>query len=223
VALCSLLACAHVRAADNELTDQEKKDGWILMFDGKSVDKWLAGKRPMPAKQVQDGCINVNGQGAYVAHFDQKFTDFHFMCDFKFGPKLNSGIFLHISKPGDGGIGRGFEVQVYDSFGKQKVDFHDCGALYELKAPSKNAVKAPGEWNHIEVVCQGPSVKVQLNGEPIIDADFDQWDKPNLNPDGSKNKFKWAFKDQPREGYIGLQDHDHKDCFYKNLKVKPLK
>jgi hypothetical protein len=214
--------CAGLaRAADNELSDQEKKDGWVLMFDGKSVDGWVCGSKPMPAKQVVDGTLNTGKQGAYVSHFNRKFGDFHFACDFKFGPKTNSGIFLRIGKPGDGGIGRGFEVQVFDSFGKEKPTVHDCGALYELKAPSKNVVKPAGEWNHCEVVCQGSKVKVMLNGEWIIDADFDQWDKPNLNPDGSRHKFKWAFKDAPREGYIGLSDHGA-DCFYKNIKVKPL-
>jgi hypothetical protein len=220
-ALMLLATPLFTRAADNALTEQEKKDGWILMFDGKSVDGWMCGTKPMPAKQVVDGTLNTAKQGAYVNHYDRKFGDFHFSCDYKFEKGCNSGIFLRIGKPGDGGIGRGFEVQVFDSFGKAKADVHDCGALYELKAPTKNMVKAPGEWNHCEVVCEGPKVKVLLNGEWVIDADFDQWDKPNLNPDGTKNKFKWAFKDAPREGYIGLSDHGH-PCYYKNIKVRPL-
>lgn len=222
LALALFALTLPARAADNELTEQEKKDGWILMFDGKTTTGWLSGKTPMPAKQVVDGTLNTAKQGAYVAHFDRKFSDFHFACDYKFEAKCNSGIFLRISKPGDGGIGRGFEVQVFDSYGKDKPTRHDCGALYELQAPSKNMVKAPGEWNHCEVICQGSKVKVILNGEQVIDADLDQWDKPNLNPDGSKHKFKWAFKDAPREGYIGLSDHGH-PCYYKNIKVKPLK
>ncbi len=113
-------------------------------------------------------------------------------------------------------------MQVFDSYGKDKPTVHDAGALYELKAPTKNMVKAPGEWNHCEVRCEGSKVKVWLNGEQVIDADFEDWKEPNKNPDGSKHKFKWAFKDAPREGYIGLSDHGH-PCFYKNIKVKPLK
>ena len=217
-----LVLALGVGAADNELTEQEKAQGWILMFDGKSTQGWKSGDKPMPAKQVQDGALNVAKQGAYVSHFDRKFSDFHFKCDYKFDKGCNSGIFLRISKPGDGGIGRGFEVQVFDSYGKKKQpDVHDCGALYELKAPTKNVVKAPGEWNHCEVRCEGSKVKVWLNGEEIIDADFADWTEPNKNPDGSKHKFKWAFKDAPREGYIGFSDHGH-NCWYKNVKVLPL-
>jgi hypothetical protein len=203
--MLATMIAASASAADNELTDQEKKDGWILMFDGKTTQGWMCGDK----------------QGVYVSHFDRKFSDFHFKCEYKFQAKCNSGVFLRISRPGDNGIGRGFEVQVFDSFGKEKPDRQDCGALYELMAPSKNMVKKPGEWNSCEIICVGPKVKVILNGEQVIDADLEQWSKPGLNPDGSKNKFKWAFKDAPREGYIGLSDHQH-DCWYRNIKVKPL-
>src|SRR5690349_14879240 len=111
------------RAADNELTEQEKKDGWILMFDGKSVGHWVSQNKPMPAKQAQDGTLNVLDQGAYVAHYDRKFSDFDFVCDYKFDKTTNSGLFFRISKPGDGGIGRGFEIQVLDSYGKPPTRF----------------------------------------------------------------------------------------------------
>ena len=211
------------RAADNELTDQEKKDGWILMFDGKSLDGWMEGKKPMDSRHVQEGTINVLDQTVYVAHYDKKFSDFHFSCDYKFDKGTNSGLFFHIAKPNDAGIGRGFEIQVIDSFGKEPTRF-ECGALYEFLAPSKQMAKPAGEWNHCEVICDGPKVKVILNGEQVIDADLDKWTEAGKNPDGSKNKFKWVLKEMPREGYIGLSFHDKgKNCWYKNLKVKPLK
>jgi hypothetical protein len=217
-----LMFAFFAAAADNELTPQEKAEGWMLMFDGKTPAGWMCGDKPMADKQVQDGMLNVAKQGAYISHFNQKFGDFHFSCDYKFDKGCNSGIFLRVAKPGDSGIGRGFEVQVFDSYGKQKApDVHDCGSLYELKAPTKNMIKPAGEWNHCEVRCEGSKVKVWLNGEQVIDADFNDWTQPNKNPDGSKHKFKWAFKDAPREGYIGLSDHGH-NCWYKNIKIKKL-
>src|SRR5882724_11970177 len=114
-----LLVLAPVAwAANNELTDQEKKDGWILMFDGKSTAGWMEGPKPMDPKHAQDGTLNVLDQKVYVAHYDRKFSDFHFSCDYKFDKGTNSGLFFRIAKPGDGGIGRGFEIQVLDSYGK---------------------------------------------------------------------------------------------------------
>jgi hypothetical protein len=217
-----MLISGVCRAADNELSDQEKKDGWILMFDGKNVGKWMEGKAPLDPKHIQDGAINVLNQKVYVAHYDQKFSDFDFSCDYKFDKGTNSGLFFHIAKPNAAGIERGFEIQVLDSYGKKPTRF-ECGALYEFLAPSKQMAKPAGEWNHCEVICQGSKVKVILNGEQVIDADLDQWTQAGKNPDGGKNKFKWVLKEMPREGYIGLSFHDKgKNCWYKNLKVKPL-
>ena len=55
----------------------------------------------------------------------------------------------------------------------------------------------------------------------MTEADLNQFDRPNLRPDGSQHKFDLAFKDHPRKGYIGLQDHGS-DCWFKNIKLKPL-
>ena len=61
-------------------------------------------------------------------------------------------------------------------------------------------------------------------GAFVLEANLDDWTTPGKNPDGTTNKFKWALKDQPREGYIGLSFHDKgKNCWYKNLKVKEIK
>ncbi len=222
MALATIIAL-HARAADNELSDHEKKDGWLLMFDGKSLDGWMEGNKPMDARHVQDGAINVLDQSVYVSHYNRKFDDFHFSCDYKFDKGTNSGLFFRIAKPNAPGIERGFEIQVLDSYAKPPTRF-ECGSLYEFLAPTRQTVKPAGEWNHCEVLCEGPKVKVILNGEQVIDADLDKWTEAGKNPDGSKNKFKWILKDMPREGYIGLSFHDKgKSCWYKNLKVKPLK
>ncbi len=219
--LALLFLSQFARAADNELTPQEKSEGWILLFDGKTADGWVCEGKPMADSQVQDGALNSHKQGCYVSNTRESFGDFDFACDFKFAKDCNSGVFIRISKPGDSGIGRGIEVQVLDSAGKEKPDKHDCGALYDLQEPSRNSVKPAGEWNHMEVICVGPSIQVTLNDQKIIDSDISKWDTAGRNPDGTKNKFKWAFKDQPRSGHLGLQDHGG-DCWFKNMKVKRL-
>src|SRR5262249_48091525 len=99
---------------------------------------------------------------------------------------------------------------------------HDTGALYDLVKPSKNVMKPVGEWNHIVITSKGPKIAVELNGEVVTRADLDEWTKPNRRPDGTEHKFDVAYKDHPRHGYIGLQDHGG-DCWYKNIKMRPLK
>jgi hypothetical protein len=98
---------------------------------------------------------------------------------------------------------------------------HDCGAIYDLVAPTKNTMKPVGEWNHIEITCDKNKIKVALNGEAIAEMDLDQWAEAGKSLDGTKNKFAKALKDFPREGLLGFQDHG-KPAWFKNIKLKKL-
>jgi hypothetical protein len=224
-ALVALVGLASVvaRGADNELTEQEKKEGWILLFDGKSVDGWVAAAgKPINAGNVKDGAFNSFKSGGYVPYYDKrKFGDFVLSLDFKVSKGCNSGVFFRVADPKDP-VQTGFEIQVMDSFGKPKLGKHEMGALYDAQEAAKNASKPVGEWQHMEVTVVGNKVKVVLNGETVNEADLDRWTQANKNPDGSKNKFKTPLKEMAKEGYIGVQDHGH-DCWYKNVKVKPIK
>jgi hypothetical protein len=150
----------------------------------------------------------------------EKFSDFVLRCEFKVSKGCNSGIFIRMADPNDP-VQTGFEIQVFDSHGKEKPGKHDCGALYDALAPSKNATKPAGEWNRMEVAAKGSTLQVVLNGERVIDADLDHWTEAGKNPDGSPNKYRKALKDFPREGHIGLQDHNH-DVWYRNITVQRL-
>ncbi|MHC5119846.1 MAG: family 16 glycoside hydrolase, partial [Planctomycetota bacterium] len=59
------------------------------------------------------------------------------------------------------------------------------------------------------------------NNEPVLNIDLDDWTEAQKNPDGTKNKFNVAYKDLPRKGYIGLQDHGFK-VWYRNIRIKEL-
>jgi hypothetical protein len=52
--------------------------------------------------------------------------------------------------------------------------------------------------------------------------DLNQWTEAGKNPDGTPNKFKYAYKELPRAGHIGLQDHGGK-VWFKNIKLRELK
>ncbi|HEU0049973.1 MAG TPA: DUF1080 domain-containing protein, partial [Nitrososphaera sp.] len=99
---------------------------------------------------------------------------------------------------------------------------YDTGAIYDLVKPTKNAMKSVGQWNHIEITCNKNLVTAVLNGEKVSWMNLDEWTEPNKRPDGTSHKFDVAYKDHPRQGYIGLQDHGA-DCWFKNIKLKPLK
>ena len=65
-------------------------------------------------------------------------------------------------------------------------------------------------------------VELPKTGAKVTRMDMDEFKKPHLRPDGTRHKFDIAYKDHPRKGYIGLQDHGS-PCWFKNIKIKPLK
>ncbi|EDM24811.1 hypothetical protein LNTAR_09951, partial [Lentisphaera araneosa HTCC2155] len=95
------------------------------------------------------------------------------------------------------------------------------GSLYDAKEPSSITVKPDGEWNTMVLTCEGPNIKVVLNGVEIQNLNIEEWDTPKKNPDGSKNKFKIPLKDLPRKGHFGLQYHGH-PVWYRKLSIKEL-
>jgi len=213
--MMTILALVLMAVGDNELSEQEKKDGWTLLFDGKTSEGWTA----LKAANIEDGCINPFKSGNYVTFAKDKYADFVLACDFKLTKDCNSGIFIRTGNAKDP-VQTGIEIQVYDSKA-EKPSKHYCGAIYDLVAPSKNALKPLGEWNHIEITCDKNKISVALNGEAVASIDVDKWTEAGKNPDGTENKYKKALKDFPREGLLGFQDHG-KPCWFKNVKLKKL-
>lgn len=192
-------------------------DGWTRLFNGVDLKGWSCKEGSWG---VEEGAI-ARLKGGSDIWTEQQFGDFELELDFKLTPKANSGVFFRTSNLSDP-VQTGIEFQVIDSFGKPQADAHDCGAIYDCMPPKQNAVKAPGEWNHMRLVCAGPKITAQLNGVDIIDMDLDRWTDAGKNPDGSPNKFNTAYKDMPRVGHIGFQDHGN-TVWYRNVRIKAAK
>jgi hypothetical protein len=207
---------------DNSLTEKERSEGWVLLFDGNTPKGWMspAGK-PLPENHVQDGSLNPHPCDYMLVH-EKVWDDFELALDFKISPKCNSGIFIRTfplkPRPGKDVGFNGIEVAVDDT---KTNGFHDTGAIYDLVMPSKYAMKPAGEWNHIVITCDRNKIAVELNGEIVTKMNLDDWTEPNKRPDGSQHKFDIAYKTHPRKGHIGLQDHGS-DCWYKNIKLRRL-
>jgi hypothetical protein len=208
--LIALVSCGQclsapaLQAADNQLSDPEKNAGWILLFDGKTLDGWMTSSQKPSQRPVDQASINPS-------------------LDFKISKGCNSGIFIRtfpLTPRPEKDVGfNGLEIAVDDT---KESGFHDTGAIYDLVKPKQNAMRPAGEWNHIVVTSRRNLIEVELNGQQVTRMDLDEWIEKNKRPDGSGHKFDIAYKDHPREGYIGLQDHGA-DCWYKNIKIQPLK
>jgi len=195
---------------------QGADEGWIKLFDGKDLSAWDngSGKAPAEGWVVEDGTLIRKKPAGYIWS-KQAFGDFILELEFK--TEGNSGVFFRTGNPRDC-VQTGLEMQV----DKPSLDpnKHTVGALYDALAPCKNAAVA--DWNKVVITCRGSKVTIEMNGERIVEADLDQWNQAGQNPDGTKNKYRTALKDFPREGKIGLQEHGAVVA-YRNIRVKPLK
>lgn len=195
----------------NSVASTLKPTGWKALFNKDlSNATFNAGSWAMEDGQMvrkADGDIWTAG----------KYGNFILDFEFKLADKTNSGVFLRAAEqvwlPW-------VEVQVADSYG-QPVDKHICGAMYDVKEPMVNAVKKPGEWNRMTICADGSKIEAVLNNQPILDADLNDWTEAHKNPDGTPNKFDVAYKDLPREGWLGFQDHGYV-IWYRNIKIKEL-
>jgi hypothetical protein len=223
LSLLSFLAVGQwVAAEDNVLTDQESKNGWVLLFDGKTTKGWMSVTgQPLPMKNVQEGSLNPHPCHYMLTH-EKVWENYRLVLDFKISPKCNSGIFIRTfplkPRPGKDVGFNGIEIAIDDT---KTAGFQDTGAIYDLVKPVKNAMKPAGEWTHVVITSDRNLISVEINGEPVTKMDLGQWTEPNKRPDGTPHKFDVAYKDHPRKGYIGLQDHGS-DCWYKNIKLLPL-
>ena len=147
-----------------------------------------------------------------------QYGDFVLDVGFKVGKGSNSGVFLRMANrewlPWP-------EVQVLDSYGKEKPSKHDCGGIFDVLEPSEIAVNAPGEWNRMSIAAVGSKISVVLNGVQVVDMDLDDYPKAHKNKDDTKNKFDVAYKDLPRKGFIAFQDHGQEITF-RNIRMKDL-
>jgi hypothetical protein len=211
-------------AADNQLADAEKDAGWRLLFNGKDLTGWRCNNDKPIATKIEDGSLVPYQSGGYLIIYEDQFDDFILKCDVRWeDPRCNSGIFFRVENPRDP-VNTSFEVQVMAGDGTGK---HDMGAIYDLVGPSKAVGRGNGQWNSIEIKCQGPAISVKVNGELVSAMNCDDFDKPGVCPDGQAHKFKLngkprAIKDFARSGYLGFQDHGHK-VWYKNVKLLALK
>ena len=138
------------------------------------------------------------GGGANLRTKRADFYDFSLSYDVRVPKNSNSGVYLR---------GR-YECQVVDSFGKP-LDRHGMAAYYGRVAPSVAAEKAPGEWQHVDVVLYRRHMTVVLNGKKIID------NVPVTGVTGGaidSNEFV--------PGPIYLQG-DHSDADYRNMVLRP--
>jgi hypothetical protein len=221
-ALTMMLAVAAplFAAEPNTLTDAEKKDGWKLLFDGKSLDGWNSWKTKKPLAagvwKVKDGALALTGRGGGDVYTADAFENYDLRLEWK--TTGNSGILIRVNPKAGGPIyGVAPEVQIERKAGQGK---HDPGALYDIYANEvETTVKADG-WNQVRIRIADGEGTHWLNGKKLYSYKIgsDKWNKAIARSKWKKAK-NYA---ETANGHIGFQDHGAKVQF-RNVKIKEIK
>jgi hypothetical protein len=215
-------AALHPQEADNTLTPEEKKQGWKLLFDGKTTEGWRGWKKEkMPdGWAVIDGMLTRTKGGGDVITVDQ-YENFELRVDWRLAAGGNSGIMYLVQETDHAPYETGPEYQLLDDakHGIAKTDLTATGACYALYAPKVDAGKPIGEWNRTKIVYNHKKVEHWLNDQKIVECEIGSAD---WNEKVNKSKFKaWPNFAKAAKGHIDLQDHGGKVEF-KNIKIRVL-
>ncbi len=191
---------------NSKLSEEERKEGFESLFDGKTLNGWwFFGDNKQGFRVHPDGYIEWVTLGGGAMYSRERYGDFILRLDFKVKDEgANSGIYLRA--PRDCRQSKiGMESQIMGDFGKEP-DIHVTGAVYDVVAPKVNASKKAGEWNSLEIVFKGPHLKSTINGKVVQDLSFE---------DNEELKYRL------RKGFIGLQDHGNYAA-WRNIRIKKL-
>ena len=226
----TILAVILAATLAGQAKDNTPPEGFVALWNGKDLTGWqglvefpkrdkdpekyaaqikAANEKYLPHWTVKDGVLCYDGKGQSLQTV-KDYGDFELWCDWKIGPKGDSGIYLR-GQP---------QVQIWDP---EKNKGIGSGGLYNNqknpKDPLKLADKKPiGEWNSMRIIMKGDKVTVYLNGELVVDnTPLDNyWGRPDTkkNPNAVNPPL-------PAKGPIELQHHgDHLE--FKNIYIKEL-
>ncbi|HSB60672.1 MAG TPA: DUF1080 domain-containing protein [Vicinamibacteria bacterium] len=186
-------------------------EGWVALFDGKSLEGWKASENPATFR-VEDGRIVADGPRAHLFYAgpvqNHDFRNFEFKAEVMTTPGSNSGIYFHTEYEETGWPSKGYEVQVNNTH----RDPRKTGSLYAVQdvheAPARD-----GEWFTEQVIVQGRRIVIKVNDKVLVDY---------TEPENPAREESMKGRVLSR-GTFALQGHDPKSkVYYRNLMVKPL-
>ncbi len=217
IAIAMLFLCAASKGTgDNQLSKQEKKEGYVLLFNGKTMDDWIGDTKGYIADQ---GTIAIHpelGSGGNL-FTKNEYSDFDFRFEFQLTPGANNGLGIRAPLEGDAAY-EGMELQILDNTADMYKDLHPYqyhGSIYGVVPAKRGFLKPVGEWNYEEVIARGPKIKVILNGTVITDADITAAQE-NGAMDGKEHPGL-----KRSSGHIGFLGHGSV-VHFKNIRVKDL-
>jgi hypothetical protein len=190
---------------------QASDDGWVPLFDGKSLDGWKASENK-ESFSIRDGVIVAAGPRSHLYYVgpveNAIFTDFELKVDVKTEPGANGGIYFHTEYQEKGWPLKGFEAQVNNSHRNK----NRTGSLFQMQDVTTSPV-GDNVWFTEHIIVKGKRIIVKVDGKKVVD-----WTEP-ATPSAPK-----AYPGRiVSSGTFALQAHDPgSTVYYKNIKVRPL-
>jgi hypothetical protein len=203
-----------VAGARAEESPSKPPEGFVALFDGKSLDGWKpTGKAD--AWAAEGGAIVCKGGGGGYLLTEKEYGDFEFRCEYRWEKKGgNSGVALRTPEKGDPAYA-GMEIQLIDDEGwpGKLADYQHTGSIYDVQ-PAKEAKNKPiGEWNAVKIVCKGRQVTVVQNDVELVNANLDDYKAKQEKGHPGLGRDK---------GRIGFQSYNIRVEF-RNVWIKELK
>ena len=195
-------AASLLVAISTATADDKKDDGWIRMFDGKTLEGWKVNECP-ESWTVKDGALVGNGQRSHLYYMKEQFKDFELKTEVMINQDGNSGIYFHIEYHDDGWFFDGHEVQVNNTHG----DPVKTGSLWAVVKLYESNAK-DDEWFPMHVTVKGQNIVVNVNGKVVVDY---------TEPKGAEGPRRLG------KGYIALQAHDPgSKVHFRDIMIKRL-
>jgi hypothetical protein len=189
---------------NSSLSPEERNDGFVALFDGKSLNGWTVLGANKQAWRAHDGILERVAAGSNGLRTRDRFANFVLRFEWNLPEGGNNGV--HLRAPRAARASRiGIEFQMLGDYGAPP-DKKSTGSIYDVLPPTVNAGKPQGEWNTTEITLDGPRIRYVLNGTTVVDVNGDELDE--LRP-------------RLRQGFIVLTEHSHA-VQYRNMRLKPL-
>ncbi len=226
ITLLTALALPAFAGEPNTLTDQEKADGFKLIFDGNTLEGFRNFKKdaPDPKWQVKDGAITLTEKGGGNLITRGEYANFEFRFEFKIAADGNSGIMWHSTEDGKQPYETGPEYQILDShtttgYPHEIKKGNIAGGFYDIIPADPKFTKPTGEWNEGSIRVDGTKIRLTINGNVTADVDTSSEEFKALL---AKSKFAtWKMFNTKPKGFFAFQDHGDIVSF-RTLRVKEL-
>ena len=192
------------------------KAGFKSVFNGKDFTGWAG---PVENYEIHEGAIRCKTGKGGTPYYNQDLTDFAARVEFKLPAGGNNGLAIRYPGTGDTAYAGMCELQVLDDNYekvKGKIDPRQVhGSAYGMVAAQRGYQRPIGEWNFQEVSVVGSTIKVELNGYLILDADLSTVDMATV-----MGKKAHPGKDR-KNGFFGFAGHNDAAEF-RNVELKDL-